>query len=75
MKTKPKTFDAVAASRRWRAETSRTLDAMPVAERIAFLEGLRTDQRPHPGPVPADGACTVREEPETYDAPGKEAAP
>lgn len=35
-KTK-KTFDAVAASRRWRRQTSRLLRNMTSEERIAFL--------------------------------------
>jgi hypothetical protein len=41
MKTKPKTFGAVAASRQWREDAGRMLDAMPMTERLAFLEGLR----------------------------------
>jgi hypothetical protein len=56
MKTKAKSFDAVAASRQWREETSRMLDAMPMAERIAFLEGLRASREvrrsQHARPVP-----------------------
>jgi hypothetical protein len=37
MATKKKTFDAVAASRRWRRTTSRLLNKMTPAEQIAFL--------------------------------------
>ena len=41
METKPKTFDAVAESRKWREATSAKLDAMSVAERLAHLRGVR----------------------------------
>jgi hypothetical protein len=37
MATKKKTFDAVAASRRWRRTTSRLLNKMTPEEQIAFL--------------------------------------
>lgn len=37
MKTKTKSFDAVAESRKWRIETGRKLNAMPLAERLAYL--------------------------------------
>ena len=37
MNTSKKPFDAVEQSRRWREETSKVLDAMTRAERIAFL--------------------------------------
>ncbi len=37
MATKKKTFDAIASSRRWRRETSKLLNKMTSAERIAFL--------------------------------------
>ena len=37
MKTKKKSFDAVAESRKWRIETGRKLNAMPLAERLAYL--------------------------------------
>jgi len=36
--TKKKTFDAVAESRKWREATSRKLDAMSRAERLAYLK-------------------------------------
>ena len=42
MKKIKKTFDAVAESRRWRAEASQMLDAMDLPTRLAFLAGLRT---------------------------------
>ncbi len=38
METKTKTFDAVAESRKWREATSRKLDAMGIAERMAYLK-------------------------------------
>lgn len=37
MATKKKDFDAVAASRRWRRETSRLVRDMTSEERIAFF--------------------------------------
>ena len=37
MAKKKKTFDAVAASRRWRRTTSRLLNKMTPEEQIAFL--------------------------------------
>ncbi len=37
MATKKKTFDAVAASRRWRRETSRLVRDMTSEERMAFF--------------------------------------
>ena len=40
-KTKTKIFDAVAESRKWRETTSRKLDAMPLAERLEYLEKVR----------------------------------
>jgi hypothetical protein len=44
MATKKKTFDAVAASRRWRRKTSRAVRGMTSAERIAFFNrGLATE--------------------------------
>jgi hypothetical protein len=45
MATKKKTFDAVAASRRWRRKTSRLLRDMSSEERIAFLN-RRLEDRP-----------------------------
>jgi hypothetical protein len=38
MTTRTKTFDAVAESRKWRETTSRKLDAMSQAERMAYLK-------------------------------------
>jgi hypothetical protein len=77
MKTKPKTFDAVAASRQWREETSRMLDAMPMADRVAFLEGFRmpaADRKPNA--VASGGAIGVREDAAPYThEPGEEDAP
>jgi hypothetical protein len=40
MTTQTKTFDAVAESRKWREATSRKLDAMSRAERLAYLKGV-----------------------------------
>ena len=37
MATKKKSFDALAASRRWRRTTSRLLNKMTPEEQIAFL--------------------------------------
>ncbi|MCX6868864.1 MAG: hypothetical protein NTV46_22210 [Verrucomicrobia bacterium] len=79
MKTKPKNFDAVAASRQWREDAGRMLDAMPMAGRIAFLEGLRApaaDRKPNAASAPAEGAVAVREDTTPYTAqPGKEETP
>ena len=63
MKTKTKTFDAVAASRKWREDTGRILDAMSMVERIAFLEGLRNRGGMRAG---AGESCVVREDPIPY---------
>ncbi len=41
MKTKTKSFDAVAESRKWRIETGRKLGAMSRAERFAYLAQVR----------------------------------
>ncbi len=38
MVTQTKIFDAVAESRKWREATSRKLDAMSRAERLAYLK-------------------------------------
>ncbi len=38
MTTRTKSFDAVAESRKWREATSRKLDAMSRAERLAYLK-------------------------------------
>ena len=77
MKTKAKTFDAVAASRQWREETRRMLDAMPMADRIAFLEGVRVpaaDQKLNAAAT--GGAIGVREDATPYTLePGKEETP
>ena len=40
MDPKTKTFDAVTESHKWREATSRKLDAMTPAERIAYLRGV-----------------------------------
>ncbi len=45
MATKIKTFDAVEESRKWREATSRKLDAMTSAERIAYLRKVATRYR------------------------------
>lgn len=46
MATKKKTFDAVAASRRWRRKTSRLVRDMTSEERIAFFNRRLTAARP-----------------------------
>jgi len=38
MATQTKTFDALAESRKWREATSRKLDAMSPAQRLAHLK-------------------------------------
>ena len=58
MKTKPMTFDAVAASRKWREETGRLLDAMSIEERLAFLDSLRLRKA---ATAKAPSSCAVRE--------------
>ena len=40
MDPKNKTFDAVTESHKWREATSRKLDAMSAAERVAYLRGV-----------------------------------
>jgi len=45
MATKKKTFDAIAASRRWRRETSRLVRNMTQEERLAFFN-RRLDHGP-----------------------------
>ena len=40
METKPKAFDAVAESRKWREAASQKLNAMSKAERLAYLRSL-----------------------------------
>ena len=40
MDPKTKTFDAVTESHKWREATSRKLDAMNAAERVAYLRGV-----------------------------------
>lgn len=69
MKTKPQTFDAVAASRQWREDAGRRLDAMPLAERMAFLEGLRV--RDADGKSAPSRLAACEDEP-PYGATGKE---
>ena len=44
MKTAMRTFDALAASLKWREDIGRTLSAVMVTERIAFLVGLRASK-------------------------------
>lgn len=50
METKTKAFDAVEESRKWREATSRKLNAMSRAERLAYLkvlgERVRAELRP-----------------------------
>ncbi len=47
MATKKKTFDALAASRRWRRKTSRLMRGMTPDERMEFFNG-------QPGNPPAE---------------------
>ena len=57
MATQTKTFDAVAESRKWREATSRKLDAMSRAERLAYLkkvgERVRAELRARHPVVPS----------------------
>lgn len=46
MATKKMSFDAIAASRRWRRTTSRLLDRMTPTEQIAFLNRRLVTPRP-----------------------------
>ena len=57
-------FDAVAESRKWREATSRKLDAMSGAERLAYLESVR-ERYLAERKFAAESAesCVVREEP------------
>ena len=59
METKPKTFDAVAESRKWREAASQKLNAMSRAERLAYLKSLgervRAEMRPLHIAKPAEG--------------------
>lgn len=63
METKNKAFDAVAESRKWREATSRKLDAMSRAERLAYLDKVR-DRYLAERKVAVESAesCVVREE-------------
>ena len=57
MTPQTKTFDAVAESRKWREATSRKLDAMSRAERLAYLkkvgERIRAELRARHPEIPA----------------------
>ena len=57
MATQTKSFDAVAESRKWREATSRKLDAMSRAERLAYLkkggERVRAELRARHPVVPS----------------------
>ena len=57
MTTQTKSFDAVAESRKWREATSRKLDAMSRAERLAYLkkvgERVRAELRARHPVVPS----------------------
>jgi hypothetical protein len=46
--TKKKTFDALAASRRWRRATSRQVQGMTSEERIAFFNRRLEKKSPAP---------------------------
>lgn len=63
MKTKPKTFDAVAASRQWRENTGSRLDAMSIEARLACLKNLK---RRHVATRVATNSCVVREDAVSY---------
>ena len=66
MQTNKKPIRAVAASRGWKEETSRELDAMGLEARIEFLESARprtmAGRRRKPLPTHGRGAL-VREDP------------
>jgi len=52
---KVKTFDAVAASRKWREDTGRRLDAMSIEERLAFFNSLqKRNQTTEDAPTSSD---------------------
>jgi hypothetical protein len=75
MKTKKKSFDAVAESRKWRIETGRKLNAMPLAERLAFLASERERYaEKQPGLAASFAKSAASEEPtapkpaKTFDA-------
>ncbi|MEQ1853942.1 MAG: hypothetical protein ABMA01_20415 [Chthoniobacteraceae bacterium] len=67
MKTKKKSFDAVAESRKWRIEMGRRLNAMPLAERLAYLARERERYaEKQPGLAASFAKSAAHEEP---DAP------
>ena len=61
MKTKMKTFDAVAESRRWKESVARQTAGMSRTEVLEFFNGARTAAS-HPHDTAAE-TCVVREEP------------
>lgn len=64
MKTKTKSFDAVAESRKWRVETGRKLNAMPLAERLAYLARVRERYlKEQPGLAASFASSAAREAP------------
>jgi hypothetical protein len=71
MKTKKKSFDAVAESRKWRIETGRKLNAMPLAERLAYLARERERYlEKQPGLAASFAKSAAHEEP-TAPKPAK----
>jgi hypothetical protein len=58
--TKKKTFDAVAASRRWRRKTSRLVRDMTPEERIAFFNRRLANWPAAPADKPARRARAHR---------------
>ena len=71
MKAKPKSFDAVAESRKWRIETGRRLNALPLAERLAHLARERERYSKDQSGLAASFAKSLEDEEPTAPKPAK----
>ena len=71
MKTKTKSFDAVAESRKWRIETGRKLGVMPLAERLAHLRRERERYAENQAGLAASFASSVEHEEPSAPKPAK----
>ena len=71
MKTKTKSFDAVAESRKWRIETGRRLNALPLAERLAHLARERERYSKDQSGLAASFAKSLEDEEPTAPKPAK----
>ena len=71
MKAKPKSFDAVAESRKWRIETGRKLNALPLAERLAHLARERERYSKDQSGLAASFAKSLEDEEPTAPKPAK----